>query len=134
MPEKGFKIWPFSKMLTYFQKVPSEMNSTHPFYPILIPNNPYMWNFYLTSFCLYGDTSGFQKYSCTGCPIEKGPFSIGCPKSSLREVKLIFWIFFRGASATKSWEKSRIFRNGLPDNIFSKGQITIPIYWGSYKK
>ena len=26
----------------YFPKIPSEMNSTHPFYPILIPNTPYV--------------------------------------------------------------------------------------------
>ena len=26
----------------YFQKIPSEMNSTHPFYPIFIPNTPYV--------------------------------------------------------------------------------------------
>ena len=26
----------------YFPKIPSEMNSTHPFYPILIPNTPHV--------------------------------------------------------------------------------------------
>ena len=35
----------------YFPKSPSEMNSTHPFCPILIPNPPYVI-FYFSSFCL----------------------------------------------------------------------------------
>ena len=33
--------------------------------------------------------------------------------------------FFRGASAIKSRAKSRIFRYGLPEDFFSKGQKTI---------
>ena len=40
-------------------------------------------------------------------------------------VKLNVWIFFL-TSATKSWKESRIFRNGLPLDFFSKGQKT---YW-----
>ena len=39
-PEKGIKSWPFFKN-------PSEINSTHPFYPILIPNIPYVKFLYL---------------------------------------------------------------------------------------
>ena len=30
----------------------------------------------------------------------------------------------KGVSATKSWEKSRIFRYGLPEDFLSKGQKT----------
>ena len=49
----------------------------------------------------------------------------GCPKSALREGKTKFLeFFFIGASAIKSWEKSRIFRYGLPGDFFSKGQKT----------
>ena len=46
---KSLKICPFSKkfrpkssFLNIFQKIPVEMNSTHPFYPILIPNTSYV--------------------------------------------------------------------------------------------
>ena len=31
----------------YFPKIPSEMNSTHPFYPILIPNTSFVKKFIL---------------------------------------------------------------------------------------
>ena len=52
-------------------------------------------------------------------------FCTGCPKSALREGKTKFLeFFFIGASAIKSWEKSRIFRYGLPGDFFSKGQKT----------
>ena len=34
----------------------------------------------------------------------------------------IFDFFFIGASEIKSWEKSRIFRYGLPEDFLSKGQ------------
>ena len=38
-------------------------------------------------------------------------------------VKLNFClIFFIGASATKGWEKSSIFRHGLPFDFFGEGQ------------
>ena len=40
----------------------------------------------------------------------------------LSTTKCIF--FFIGASATKCFEKSRIFRYGLPKDILSKGQKT----------
>ena len=36
----------------YFSKIPSEMNSNDPFYPILIPNTPHVKK--NTSYCLYG--------------------------------------------------------------------------------
>ena len=43
-PEKGIKIWPFSKIsklkifiFQYFLKISSEINCTHPFYPIWYP-------------------------------------------------------------------------------------------------
>ena len=44
--------------------------------------------------------------------------------SSLRGIKIfvVDFFFFIGASATKSWEKSRVFRYGLPEDILSKGQ------------
>ena len=48
-PKKGLKIRPFSKIsktkifiFEYFSKIPSDMNSNDPFYPILIPNTPYV--------------------------------------------------------------------------------------------
>ena len=31
----------------YFQKISSEMNSTYPFYPILMPTTPYVFFFFL---------------------------------------------------------------------------------------
>ena len=43
MPEKALKYALFKNLiLEYFPKIPSEMNSTHPFYPILIPNTSYV--------------------------------------------------------------------------------------------
>ena len=70
----------------YFPKLPSEMNSTHTFYPILLPN-----------------TIVFR----------------GVPKVLCAGVKLNFSIFFFIWSfAIKSWEKSRIFRYGLPEDYF----------------
>ena len=52
-------------------------------------------------------------------------FCTGCPKSALRwgKTKCVEF-FFIGASAIKSWEKSRIFRYGLPEDFLSKGQKT----------
>ena len=47
----------------------------------------------------------------------------GCPKSALREGKTKFLeFFFIGASAIKSWEKSRIFRYGLMEIFLVKGK------------
>ena len=47
--KKSLKMCPFKKKIQtkififkYFPKIPSEMNSTHPFYPILIPNTLYV--------------------------------------------------------------------------------------------
>ena len=44
-PKKGLKIWPalkISKLKSLFKKKYfSEMNLTHPFYPIMIPNSSY---------------------------------------------------------------------------------------------
>ena len=34
----------------YFTKIHSEMNSTQPYHPILIPNTPYVKKKYLTGF------------------------------------------------------------------------------------
>ena len=54
-----------------------------------------------------------------------GDFTDQKQKSSERwqnEVFLIF--FFIGASATKSWEKSRIYRYSLPLHLLSKEQKT----------
>ena len=45
-------------------------------------------------------------------------------QSALRGGKLHFRFFFIGASATKGFARSRLFRYGLPYNISSKGQIT----------
>ena len=42
-PKSVVKIFIFE----YFQKIPSEMNSTHPFYPILIPNTSCVKDFIL---------------------------------------------------------------------------------------
>ena len=62
-PEKGLKIWPFSKMskmkifiFEYFSK----MNSNYPFYPILIPNTPYV-KFSLFFFLVVGGSKGVPK-------------------------------------------------------------------------
>ena len=52
-------------------------------------------------------------------------FCTGCPKSALRGSKTKFFeFFFIGASAMKSWKKSRIFRYRLPKDFLSKGQKT----------
>ena len=52
-------------------------------------------------------------------------FCTGCPKSALRGGKTKFFdFFFKGASAIKIWEKSRIFRYGLPEDFFNRGQKT----------
>ena len=51
----GLKNWSLKKLnpkifiFEYFPKIPSEMNSTYPIYPILIPNTPYVK---FSSFCL----------------------------------------------------------------------------------
>ena len=42
---KKFKTKIF--IFEYYPKIPLEMNSTHPFYPILIPNTSYVKNFIL---------------------------------------------------------------------------------------
>ena len=42
---KKFKTKIF--IFDYYPKMPLEMNSTHPFYPILIPNASYVKNFIL---------------------------------------------------------------------------------------
>ena len=50
MPKKPYNMPFFKKFKTkififeYFPKIPLEMNSTHPFYPILIPNTSYVKN------------------------------------------------------------------------------------------
>ena len=41
----------------YFSKIPSEMNSNDPFYPILIPNTPYV-KFSLFFFLVVGGSQG----------------------------------------------------------------------------
>ena len=52
-------------------------------------------------------------------------FCTGCPKSALCGGKTKFLIFFfKGVSAIKSWEKSNIFRYGLPEDFLNKGQKT----------
>ena len=54
-------------------------------------------------------------------------FCTGCHKSAVRGCKQIFREkkHFIGLSATKSWEKSGIFRYyGLPEDLLSKGQKT----------
>ena len=40
--ENGIKRFLYIHIAKSFPKIPSEMNSTHPFYPILIPNTPYV--------------------------------------------------------------------------------------------
>ena len=67
------KIFIFDIFLT----ISLEINPTHPFYPILIPNTPYV--------------KFFEEKNHRG-------------------------------TATKSWEKSRIFRYGLPKDFLSTGQ------------
>ena len=48
------------------------------------------------------------------------------PKTTVRGGKTKFLDFsFMGASAKKSWEKSRIFRYGLPLDFFSRGPKTM---------
>ena len=50
---------------------------------------------------------------------------LGVPKMLCAGVNPNFWIFFFIlASAIKSCEKSRIFRYGLPEDLFSIGQKT----------
>ena len=56
---KCLKIWPLSNLRFWiFSKIPLEMNSSHPFYPILIPNTPYVifWFFFILF------VGGSQKY------------------------------------------------------------------------
>ena len=54
MPEKALNMPSLKKFKTkififeYFPKIPSELNSTHPFYPILIPNTSYVKIFILS--------------------------------------------------------------------------------------
>ena len=45
-------------------------------------------------------------------------------QSDLRKVKLFFVFFLIGASATKCFARSRIFKFGLTEDILSKGQKT----------
>ena len=52
------------------------------------------------------------------CPLIHGLFSDPYFKV------LWEWVTFIGASATKSFERSRIFRYVLPKDILSKGQKT----------
>ena len=66
-PKKGLKIRPFSKIsktkifiFEYFSKIPSEMNSNDPFYPILIPNTPYV-KFSIFFFLVVGGSQGVPK-------------------------------------------------------------------------
>ena len=63
-PEKGIKIYSFQKLqktkiliFEYFSKIPSEMNSNDPFYPILIPNTPYL-KFKFFFFLVVGGSKG----------------------------------------------------------------------------
>ena len=49
-------------------------------------------------------------------------FVLDVPKVLCAGIKLFF--FFIEAFAIKSWEKSRIFRYGLPEDLLSKGQKT----------
>ena len=56
---KSLKIFPISifrskcSFLNIFQKNPLEMNSTHPIYPILIPNTSYVKNFIIQKIMIY---------------------------------------------------------------------------------
>ena len=58
-PEKGFKNWPLRNVKTkifilkHCPTISSEMRSMHPFYPILIPNTPYV-RLSFTSHCYNG--------------------------------------------------------------------------------
>ena len=52
------KVWMVQK--EYFSKMPSELNSNDPFYPILIPNTPYV-KFSLFFFLVVGGSPGVPK-------------------------------------------------------------------------
>ena len=45
-----------------------------------------------------------------------------CPKSAMEGGKTRFDFFFIEPSANKSWVRSQIFRHGLSDDFFIKGQ------------
>ena len=65
-PQKGLKFdlfqefYPKIFIFEYFPKIPSKMNSRHPFYPILIPNTPYE-KFSLFLFLFVGGSQGVPK-------------------------------------------------------------------------
>ena len=115
----------------YFPKIPSVMNSTHPFYPILIHNTPYIkFRFFFILFVEhFNDLRKLFQLEFVRrffLLTKKKYFCTGCPKSALRrgKTKFVEFFFFIWASAIKSWEKSRIFRYGLPEDFLSNGQKT----------
>ena len=56
---------------------------------------------------------------------SNGRFLIIYFKVLLEVLKISFkFFFFIGASAIKSWEMSRIFRYGLPEDVLSKRQYS----------
>ena len=85
---------------------------THPFYPILIPNTPYVkFKFF---FILFVGVSLGVKYFCTGCP------KLLCAG----ENKILDFFLGGGASAIKSLEKSIIFQVWVAKRFFALGQKT----------
>ena len=85
---------PNPSFLNIFQKIPSEINSTHPFYTILIPNTSYVKIFIM----FVGGPQWAKNY-----------FALGVPKVLYLPCTQHFYIFFIGASA-----KQYCIRNGLP--------------------
>ena len=84
-------------------KFPSGINSTHPFYPILIPNTLYgKFSFFFFLFlcgplvwtilkkCLIYFDYGVWKDFFNYCKKLKNYFCTGCSESTVRECKLIF--------------------------------------------
>ena len=97
---KKFKTKIF--IFEYYPKIPLEMNSTHPFYPILIPNIPYVKFLYLKII----STKIYRKIFF----IEAKKIKYPCLKNVLRVSKTMnLWIFFHRGIRDKKFGKVKNF-------------------------
>ena len=83
------------------------MNSTHPVYPILIPNIPYLFNL-------------------KNIMVFKKSFQLGFVRRSflLKQNNENYWIIFHRYIRNKKLEKVETFRYGLPQDFLRTGQKT----------